>query len=243
MRGRGLIAGLVVGLAAVTGDGVWVEAQRVPAKPEMCRQESVEGEVAARQMFVRPIGDGLEVMLEPLGWGSGWMLRVLPVAGPRVAHDYAELATPPYASVNPLLISTDFSFRSQDALAWNPRRFRFAADEQEYRRVLDLYEQYTRHGGAAAGVENALAEAVSQEPEGRIEILDARLVPGMADQAPMAAAVASHFSTTAHTVELPETGKGSPLGRISWFRFRISLDLPRGFKAARGVTVKVGPCG
>ena len=28
-------------------------------------------------------------------------------------HDYAELATPPYQSVSPLSISTDFSFRAQ----------------------------------------------------------------------------------------------------------------------------------
>ena len=41
-------------------------------------------------------------------------------------HDYAELATPPYESVSPLLLSTDFSFRAQDAVAWNPRRFRYA---------------------------------------------------------------------------------------------------------------------
>ena len=68
-------------------------------------------------------GNGLEVMLEPLA--SGWILRVLPASGPRPAHDYAELATPPYRSVSPLLISTDYSFRAQDAVAWNPRRFRY----------------------------------------------------------------------------------------------------------------------
>ncbi|HEY6374845.1 MAG TPA: hypothetical protein VIX90_04900, partial [Edaphobacter sp.] len=99
-----------------------------PAGSKGCVRGVLEGEVHAGEGFVRPIGNGLEVMLEPLA--SGWILRVLPVGVPRPAHDYAELATPPYQSVSPLLISTDFSFRAQDAVGWNPREFRFAADGQ-----------------------------------------------------------------------------------------------------------------
>ena len=51
-------------------------------------------------------------------------------------HDYAELATPPYESVSPLLLSTDFSFRAQDAVAWNPRRFRYADNSAEFQRLM-----------------------------------------------------------------------------------------------------------
>ncbi len=207
-----------------------------------CQRAVLEGSVHAGEGFARPIGEGLQVMLEPLGWGSGWLLRVLPVGGPRPAHDYAELATPPYASVSPLLISTDFSFRAQDAVAWNPRHFRFAANGREFEGMQVLYERFQRSSPPPVGVENELAEVVSRAPEGVLLILDASLVPGTANQAKMAAAVASHFSTTAHTVEEPATGKGSALGRLTWIRFRISLDLPRGFKADRSLTLLSQAC-
>ena len=69
---------------------------------------------------------GLKFLLEPIA--SGWIVRVLAAAGRGEPHDYAELATPPYRSVTPLAISTDFSFRAQDAVGWNPRRFRYAAN-------------------------------------------------------------------------------------------------------------------
>ena len=94
----------------------------------------------AGQGFVKVIGNGLEVMLEPLA--SGWILRVLPVGVPRPEHDYAELASPPYRSVSPLLISTDFSFRAQDAVAWNPRHFRFAEDTNMFAEMSEAYKEY-----------------------------------------------------------------------------------------------------
>src|SRR5580700_3176176 len=107
------------------------------SKPGGCVRGVLEGEVRAGSSYVRPIGSGLEVMLEPLA--SGWILRVLPIGVTRPAHDYAELATPPYQSVNPLLISTDFSFRAQDVVAWNPRQFRFVADKGTFQRMLGMY--------------------------------------------------------------------------------------------------------
>jgi hypothetical protein len=224
------------------GDEVCLGVAHPAIKNGGCQRGVLEGSVHAGEEFVRPIGRGLEVMLEPLGWGSGWLLRVLPVHGPRPAHDYAELATPPYSSVSPLLISTDFSFRSQDAVAWNPRHFRFAASEREFGRMLELYDEYRRSSPPAAGVESELAETVSRAPEGVIQILDANLIPGLANQSQMAAAVASHFITTAHTVEEPSTGKGTGLGRLTWIRFRISLDIPKGFGADRGMTLTSRSC-
>jgi hypothetical protein len=62
-------------------------------------------------------------------------------------------------------------------------------------------------------------------------VLDARLVPGSANQGQMAAAVASHFSQTPHTVEQGS----SPLGAITWLKFRITVHLPKGFVAAPGL--------
>jgi hypothetical protein len=226
----------------VAGDGVCRGAAVPAAKAGACQRGVLEGEVHAGEAYVRPIGGGLEVMLEPLSWGSGWLLRVLPVKGPRPAHDYAELATPPYASVSPLLISTDFSFRAQDAVAWNPRHFRFAASEQEFDGMLKLYDSYRRSSPPPVGAESELAEFVSKASEGTLQILDANLVPGMANQAQTAMAVASHFSTTAHTVEEPATGKGTALGRLTWIRFRINLDLPQGFKADKGLMLISGGC-
>jgi hypothetical protein len=84
----------------------------------------LDGELKDGRPFSQPIGNGLKIFFQPIH--SGWILRVLPVSGPMGDYDYAELATPPYQSVTPLSISTDFSFRAQDAVGWNPRHFRFA---------------------------------------------------------------------------------------------------------------------
>jgi hypothetical protein len=237
MRGRRDVLMFVM-LAAASFIGVLRLEAASPVRvggTSVCHSEVVEGEVRAGEDFVRPIGGGLEVRLEALPWGAGWLLRVLPVNGPRLmsdypARDHAALATPPYASVSPLLISTDYSFRAQDAVAWNPRRFRFAASPAEFGAMASVYERYSRQSPPSISIEAELADLVSKAPEGTLQILDARLIPGTANQAQMAAMVASHFSTTAHTVEEPRVGEGSVLGKVTWLRFRISLDLPRGFK-------------
>ena len=200
----------------------------------------MEGQVRAGEFFIRPIGDGLELMLEPLA--SGWILRVLPEGKPMPSHDYAELTTPPYHSVSPLLISTDFSFRAQDAVGWNPRRFRFAANEATFSRLLSLYSEYEAKPGQSPALEQNLAALVSQSPEAVLTILDAHLVPGTADQARTAATVATHFLTTPHTVENPSDGKPTALGKLTWLSFRITFDLPQGFHAASGLKIKQQPC-
>jgi hypothetical protein len=217
----------------------------VPVKAKgtgACRRGSFEGEVRAGAGFSRPIGGGLEVRLEALSWGSGWLLRVQPVGGPRLAHDYAELATPPYASVNPLLISTDYSFRAQDAVAWNPRRFRFAASAGEFAAISSIYDRYSSKTPPGPAVEAELSNVVSKAAEGTLQILDAKLIPGTANQAQMAAMVASHFSTTVHTIEEPREASGSVLGKLSWLRFRVSLDLPRGFKGDSKLSFEAMEC-
>jgi hypothetical protein len=178
-------------------------------------------------------------MLEPLA--SGWILRVLPMNGPRPAHDYAELATPPYQSVSPLLMSTDYSFRAQDAVAWNPRRFRYAASARDFAAMSAAYLEYMNGSSGRGAAETELAELASRSPEGRVEILDSHFVPGMANQAQTAAMVASHLSTTPHSVE-QAGGNGSALGRVTWMKFRISMDLPAGFPAAKGLIVKIDSC-
>jgi hypothetical protein len=194
--------------------------------------------VAAGKYFERRLGNGLEAMLEPLA--SGWILRVLPSGTPRGAHDYAELATPPYQSVSPLLLSTDFSFRAQDVVAWNPRRFHFAASGAEFNQLAAAYEEYRRSSTSQA--EGKLAELAGKTPEGTIDLLDVRLEPGTANQAGTAAMVATHFAATPHTVEQPSEGRSTALGRVTWMRFRIEFDLPIEFRAEPGIAVEPRVC-
>jgi hypothetical protein len=141
-----------------------------------------------------------------------------------------------------LLISTDFSFRAQDAAGWNPRRFRFAASEASFNKLLRAYSEYETNPGQSQASQQNLATLVSQSPEAVLTILDAHLVPGTADQARTAANVATHFLTTPHTVENPSDDKPTVLGKLTWIRFRIAFDLPQGFTADRSLEIKQQPC-
>ncbi len=231
-------------LAVVSAAGAAAQsAKPVQGGMSVCRRAVFEGEVEYGKAFIQPIGSGLTWMLEPIA--SGWIVRVLPANGPRGQHDYAELATPPYQtppyfSVSPLLVGTDFSFRAQDAVGWNPRRFRYAASRRDFERLSASYEQYRR--SATPAVQQALAELVERAPEGELRILDAHLIPGQADQAPTAATVASHFTTTAHTVEQPDGKESTELGRITWMRFRVQLDTAAGFVPAHGLHIESYAC-
>ena len=237
-----IVAGLsAAGASAQTSAGA-------PVAGAMCQTATVEGSVNAGQAFGQGIGNGLEVMLQPIH--SGWILRVVP-AGTKPAAtggaaflDYAELATPPYQSVTPLSISTDFAFRAQDAVGWNPRRFRFAASRAEYDALRTAYQGYVGSGAKPAAADAAqLARLVAQAPEGVFRIVDARLVPGTADQWRMASAVSSAFPETAHTLVQPGPEGPTPLGRLLGMRFRVELELPAGFRADRGVTLRAHVCG
>lgn len=168
---------------------------------------------------------------------------MLPTRGNRPALDYAGIATPPYRSVSPLLVSTDFSFRAQDAVGWNPRRFRYAADERAFRAMEAAYGRVTGAKTASAADEEALAKLVSAQPEGVLEILDASLAPGTADQTRAAGLVASHLGTTAHRMEQSEGERATGLGRIGWIRFRVKLEIRPGAGAVRGVKVERYACG
>jgi hypothetical protein len=193
-----------------------------------CKQIVFEGEVNAGQGFVRRLGQGLTWMLEPIA--SGWIIRVLP-PGSRPAQDWAELATPPYRSMTPLAISTDFSFRAQDAIAWNPRHFQFLTDASVAKSAAAAYAAYMAHPDSpeSSGAMGFLVGLPESSAQGDLLIEDSRLVPGTANQGQMAASVAMHFSTTPHTVEQPAGGHASPLGRVTWMRFRVTLLLPRDF--------------
>lgn len=202
-----------------------------------CRVVAVEGEVHAGQPFQTPALAGVDVRLDPVP--SGWVLRVVPAAHP--GDDWAEMATPPYRSVTPLAVTTDWSFRAQDAVGWNPRRFRFAANPASFAALHTLRQ--TVEAGKTSQV-SALAELSSRQPGGTLEILDAHLVPGTADQARAASLVSGHFATTAHELEQPSAGQPTPLGVLTWIRFRVTLELPPGARAAPGRSAQPGKsCG
>ena len=213
-------------------------AKAVPA----CRRAVAEGEVRYGEPFVKAIGGGLNFYLQPIA--SGWIVRVLPAAGLKGDHDYAELATPPYQSITPLSLSTDFAFRAQDAVGWNPRRFRFATSETAFHALEAAYLNFEQAGATPpAPVQVELSNQISQASEGTLTILDARLIPGTADQWRMAATVASHFLSTAHTLVAPVEGQATPLGKLLWVRFRVGLDEPAKFVAAPGWRLVPQNCG
>lgn len=183
-----------------------------------CPALTFEGDVQAGKSFHHALGLQQSFLLESIA--SGWIVRVLPASGARGAHDFAELATPPYRSPNPLLISTDFSFRAQDAVAWNPREFHFFTSAQQMSIATKAYDATLKEPNrpaAGAALFPLLAEACTAS----LQILDARIAGGSADQALMAATVAQHFSQTAHTVDT--SAPPSPLGRILWMRFRVKV--------------------
>ena len=190
---------------------------------KVCARVVVDGEIHAGQEFRQTAVPGLEIQLEPSP--AGWRLRVVATATEQGSEDLAEMATPPYRSVSPLLISTDFSFRAQDAIGWNPRHFRYAAGERSYGELRRLRRALDPGGSAARQREMELADVVSTQPEGTFDIIDAHLVPGTADQTRAASMVAGHFVTTAHSLDQPPSGRPSLLGQLTWIRFRVSLAI------------------
>lgn len=183
-----------------------------------CPSLTFEGEVQAGKSFRHAMGPQQSFLLESLA--SGWIVRVLPAAGARGAHDYAELATPPYRSPNPLLISTDFSFRAQDAVAWNPREFHFFTSAQQMAIATKAYDATMKEPNRpAAGA--ALFPLLAEACTATLQIVDARIAGGSADQSLMAATVAQHFSQTAHTVDT--SAPASKLGKVLWMRFRVTV--------------------
>jgi hypothetical protein len=221
--------------------GAQTKVAKAPAvansKSGNCVQAVFDGRVKAGQAFEREFAPGLKFLLEPLPQGSGWIVRVVPVGQPRGVHDYAELATPPYRSVTPLAVSTDFAFRAQDAVGWNPRRFRYAQNAAVARHLEGLYAGVMANDAAAG---SRAAELSTEQPEGVLQILNAVMVPGTANQWQMAAAVALHFEDTPH--EVVQGAQPTPLGRLEELEFRVKLELAPGVPAEKGVDEEKIPC-
>lgn len=233
VRALGVAALTIIGGPGGDSDRAVAASPKAPAGN--CRRVILEGDVKAGASFQRSFTKNLDFVLEALP--SGWIVRVLPVGVPRTEHDFAELATPPYRSVTPLAVSTDFAFRAQDAIAWNPRRFSYAADAATARRLAELYP------GVLANDPKAVSEAAVltlRQPKAEFQIVGAALVPGTANQWRMAAAVASHLETTPHEVVRGE--QPTLLGRLAELHFRVLLELAPGMEPAPGAAVEKIPC-
>ena len=179
--------------------------------------------VAAGGSFRRTFAPGLDFLLEAVP--HGWVIRVLPSLGTRRVPDFAEVATPPFRSINPLLLTTDFGFRAQDVIGWNPRTFRYLGKSSEFAEAQGAYLAATSSQHPTPAEDMAVTRVAMKAFEGRFELLGAVLSPGSGDQTAAAGLVSSHFATTAHTVRAPQSGgPAGPLGEVLSLRFRVMLS-------------------
>lgn len=207
--------GLVLLVVAEAGCGTAVAAA---SPPQACPAVSIEGDVPEGHAYTHPLNARLDFKLEAVP--AGWIIRILPHGGVRPPHDAAELANPPYRSPTPILISTDFAFRAQDAVAWNPRNFRFFTTPEQVATAERAYQATLREPNRpAAGA--ALYPLLQTSAEGTLTIVDAEIAGGTANQTAAAASVASHFEQTAH-IERTDLAS-TPLGRLLRLRFRLTV--------------------
>jgi len=204
------------------------------AAAQKCRKVSFAAEVGAGQEYRHAISARQAFLLKPVA--NGWRIEVVPATTTTAVsrHDAAEVATPPYQSVSPLLLTTDYKFRAQDVVSWNPREFQFATNLEHIEQASAdediLFDKSADAAKRSQAEQRLIALASSSAPDsarGQLQILAASLVPGTADQVPAAAAVASHWRTTPHTLVQPHAGAAaSPLGTVESLRFAVSLWIP-----------------
>jgi len=166
------------------------------------------------------------------------------------------LATLPYNSINEREIGTTFDLRAQDAIGWNPRSFRFLSNPAEFREGQQRFRQLTpadfaREPNANPGASKADAGAAtmtrllqlqSRASSGQLRILDARIVPGIADPKPFALNWALASSRTQHEIERAAPGQASAHGKLLWMRFALTLWLPAPWQAPGELRATRMPC-
>jgi hypothetical protein len=231
----------------------------------MCRKIVLRGEVAEKQEWHASIGEGWEFRLVPIG---GVPAQTSPAAG----HGYSGwdmvvdrehgggypdallLATPPYGSVNEREVGTTYGLRAQDAIAWNPRSFRFFTTVAQWRRARELYAAVMPGPESGAGTKAPAATAAAEllamtgAPDlgrGEFAVLDARLVAGAGDPPAYARPWTSRLVRVPHTLEQSGDRAGAvatPLGELTWIRFATTLVLPTGWKLPAGMGAEEANC-
>ena len=210
-----------------------------------------------------------------MAFGEGWTFRVVPIPKDKTAAgiggwdlvvdrdepagfpDAVLVATPPYNLINPREVATSYGLRAQDAIGWNPRRFRFMTNRNAFRQAQRLYLSLIRYGElggkgkevASGRKKKALDRAktrfiklAKESSPGEFDILDARLAPGIGAVKPYAANWALQSAKTPHTVEPPPDGSPTELGNLDWIRFSVTLWVPGSWRAAGKVQNPRAPC-
>jgi len=209
-----------------------------------CTRVLFEGEVSAGGYWTGPLGEGWVFRVVPIpplqAAYSGWDL-VVDRQPPEGFPDALLLATLPYNSINEREIGTTFGLRAQDAIGWNPRSFRFVASPGDFQEARQLFRLITANTGLASATGTGdpkqsdrqatarLLEMVKHAATGEFRIVDAHIVPGVADPAQYAQTWAAASSRTPNTIEEAPGGKSGALGALKWMRFAVTLWLPAGW--------------
>lgn len=219
----------------------------------VCQRLTVEGEVNTGQEWKVALGDGWVFRVLPIAAApasaSGWDL-VLDREPPAGYPDALLLATLPYGSINEREIATTFGLRAQDAIGWNPRTFRFVSDPQQFHKAQRWFLELMRSmqspnptsRSVGADPTARLLELAGSASSGQLRILDARIVPGIADPQPYAQGWALAASRTQHEIEAAPAGQASALGKLLWMRFALTLWLPSHWRPSAGFHPARLPC-
>jgi len=227
--------------------------------PPACQKIVLAGEVNAGRGWQAAFGEGWVFRLLPIQRGdanyTGWDL-VVDREQPAGYPDALLLATPPYNSINEREVGTTYGLRAQDAIGWNPRSFHFLTDPAAFRQGQKLFlalsrESLAQSKSAAEAGQNRdmtqltqkLMDLLAKSSAGEFRILDARLLPGVADPAPYAENWALASQSTPHSVESSMGNPPSARGELYSMRFSITLWLPTGWKTLQGIKAEKGPCG
>lgn len=232
-----------------------VSASLAAPRARTCRRVEFEGNITAGQQWQTPIGQGWVFRILPVSTSnagySGWDL-VVDREPPAGYPDALLLATLPYNSVNEREIATTFGLRAQDAIGWNPRTFRFLTNVTEFRQAQQWFQQLMaaeRNGNrgapastGAAELETRLLQLQSHASSGQFRILDARIVPGIADPQPFAQAWAQAASRTQHEIEQAPPGQPSSQGKLIAMRFAVTLWIPQQWSLPASFHAMPEPC-
>ncbi len=210
-----------------------------------CTRMVFEGEVSAGEYWTVALGEGWVFRVVPIpplrAAYSGWDLVVdrQPPAG---YPDALLLATMPYNSINEREIGTTFGLRAQDAIGWNPRSFRFIANREDFHEARQLFLSVQADAGIQPKTGGSgdrkhddrqamarLLEIRQHAASGEFRIVDAHIVPGVADPAPYAQTWSAASTQTPHTIEEAPGGKSSALGVLTRMQFAVTLWLPAGW--------------
>lgn len=215
-----------------------VAACHAAAPDRTCLRLDLVGEVNANQEWKSALGEG-------------WVFRVWPIAPPQLGYsgwdlvvdrdppagypDALLLATLPYNSINEREIGTTFGLRAQDALGWNPRSFHFLSNPAEFREAQQWFRHLTSgsaaNGGGSkatdAGAMARLLQLQSHASSGQFRIVDAHIMPGIADPQPFAQGWALAASRVQQEIEPALPGHSTPRGQLLWVRFALTLWLPK----------------